>query len=906
MVRRFVPAPFSEAPDSVSSSSSPPSFSDDLVILCKVVLEAVHTLSASHCIQIPPSTRLILTNALTSIVSILLNSGVLVLSPNITLDWIRSSASDYVLGVSETDCRHSLFNIDFVNTHLHRFVNASGVLLVAHNSSFASSSGSATSDKLRMAAISVVNSSSHRSDVDALFGFEEWIGVMTKCAAKTEVLNDLSFLRLTCFRSTLVRLQSKYQAFTQLPLSSDQSSPNSTQISPFDPTLDWNTSTPSLAIQSSFSLNTVPLSNSSPDQSPLEYGSERSDVSLPNHPPSNSSISSLPSQQEALTILTVLHSLIAAPLTQASPLSNPPPQIPIHLESDFSSISHQPINLKEKFSPRIFDEVDEETLLHSILRCHRLCQVVSPLQSIVHMEQFVEGLTALLEHRNRNLQSAATSLLFLLMTTLQFGTIHHKLFFSLRHAFRERSNVSQFLLLNVAAMCRLQLYSSAESPDDPFSDFDWDGMIHLDFMDDRVFQSCVVLLCVDFRRVRVLSNSFAESLFVGLEKNQHAISRIVSILTDELQNGDPVIIQPYFIFSLILSFFFRVTLPDPLIQSLWQNFGSDSLSFIVGYHPSFLLNHTSSNCKRHRHTQQPFLMELLCERLVRFSPHAIFERECVLLLDKSPLFLSTPLFGLHPLSSEASFPIPTSFTLRIPFMSFSESSQQSCLATLWDFKNSSRHHLLRLSSSSSLHQRVASTQQKGCDLICTSFCFVFSRCVPRLENAETVLDLHWLSIPVSFDSPLLAITPSINGISLTAKDFWISDSHLFQKTSFEAVTLATSRRMKDVSKPYFRTWLRNSGMQLTDLKLILSPSPAIVSVVLESLARLVRVSSDCVRMELVWRGVLDVVIVSVSSSLFLEDYENGIALIGTLLGTIRREYFKRHVTQFRFDISPFL
>ncbi|KAK2958213.1 hypothetical protein BLNAU_6917 [Blattamonas nauphoetae] len=877
-----------KAPDSVSSSSSPPSFSNDLVIFCKVVLEAVHTLSASRCIQIPPSTHLIFANAITSIVSILLNSGVLVLSPNITLDWIRSSASDYVLGVSETDCRHSLFNIDFVNTHLHRFVNASGVLLVAHNSSFVSSSGATTSDTLRMAAISVVNSSSHRSDVDALFGFEEWIGVMTKCAAKTEVLNDLSFLRLTCFRSTLVRLQSKYQAFTQLHLSSNQPSPNPDQITPSDPTLDWNTSTPSLAIQSSFSLNTVPLSNSSPDQSPLEYGSERSDVSLPYQAHSNSSISSLPSQQEALTILTVFHSLIAAPLTQASPLSNPPPQIPIHLESDFSSISHQPINLKETFSPRIFDEVDEENLIHSILRCHRLCQVVSPIQCIVHMEQFVEGLTALLEHRNRNLQSAATSLLFLLMTTLQFGTIHHKLFFSLRHAFRERSNVSQFLLLNVAAVCRLQLYSSAESPDDPFSDFDWDGMIHLDFMDDRVFQSCVVLLCVDFRRVRVLSNSFAESLFVGFEKNQHAISRIVSTLNDE------------------------VTLPDPLVQSLWQNFGSDSLPFIVGYHPSFLLNHTWSNCDRH--SQQPFLMELLCERLVRFSPHTIFERECVLLLDKSPLFLSTPLFVLSRDSLGfqellASSPPPLVVQFFAPSACRIHSTERMNLDVQYFlFRLLSLCAPFRERRSLAMIFREFSTVRKPHTQIDKD----------DIDILQAVLDRHWLSIPVSFDSPLLAITSSLNGSSLTAKDFWITKSKIFlippiRRVHFnhfekngkycqsKCVVLFDFLRSTE-----YIEWLRGFDRLGFFFWLILQPIPAVVSVVLESLTRLVRVSSDSVRMELVWRGVLDVVIVSVSSSLFLEDYENGMALIGTLLGAIRREYFRRHVTQFRFDILPFL
>ncbi|KAK2953969.1 hypothetical protein BLNAU_11071 [Blattamonas nauphoetae] len=84
-----------------------------------------------------------------------------------------------------------------------------------------------------------------------------------------------------------------------------------------------------------------------------------------------------------------------------------------------------------------------------------------------------------------------------------------------------------------------------------------------------------------------------------------------------------------------------------------------------------------------------------------------------------------------------------------------------------------------------------------------------------------------------------------------------------------------------------RLFLDNGLVQMT-LTLLLSPVPAVVSVVLELLTRLVRASSDAVRMELVRRGVLDAVVVSVSSSSFLEDFENGIVLVGTLLGTLRR------------------
>ncbi|KAK2948024.1 hypothetical protein BLNAU_17060 [Blattamonas nauphoetae] len=82
---------------------------------------------------------------------------------------------------------------------------------------------------------------------------------------------------------------------------------------------------------------------------------------------------------------------------------------------------------------------------------------------------------------------------------------------------------------------------------------------------------------------------------------------------------------------------------------------------------------------------------------------------------------------------------------------------------------------------------------------------------------------------------------------------------------------------------------------------ICSPIPSVVSAALEFLTRLVQVSSDSARMELVQHGVLDAVFVSVSSSSFLEDYENGVALIGTLLDTVRRVEQMSQVIHFDFS-----
>ncbi|KAK2955395.1 putative Cell cycle serine/threonine-protein kinase CDC5/MSD2 [Blattamonas nauphoetae] len=80
-----------KAPNSVTSPSVPSSFSDDLIVICRLILTSSDTLSAAECITLPPSVQLIFTNILTSIVSVLVKSGDLVLLPNTTLNHVRFS-----------------------------------------------------------------------------------------------------------------------------------------------------------------------------------------------------------------------------------------------------------------------------------------------------------------------------------------------------------------------------------------------------------------------------------------------------------------------------------------------------------------------------------------------------------------------------------------------------------------------------------------------------------------------------------------------------------------------------------------------------------------------------------------------------------------------------------------------
>ncbi|KAK2954215.1 hypothetical protein BLNAU_10870 [Blattamonas nauphoetae] len=509
-------------------------------------------------------------------------------------------------------------------------------------------------------------------------------------------------------------------------------------------------------------------------------------------------------------------------------------------EPDFSPIAHEPIDLNETFSPHIFDEEDETTLAHKILRCHRLCELVPPKQCITNIEQFVEGLTALLESQNTTLQNSVISLLTHLIGALEFGEIHRKLMFSLRHAFREGSIPSQLVLLFVSTFFTGHISDTPESIDNYLRNFDWDGSIHHKNMDYTLFQMCVHFLITNFDRLQKISPQFAESIFVEFDTHQHALTIIVKIITELTQRKDLPYHQSLFEYSLIMSFFFGKTLPDPIIQSICDksSFGVPSSFFrlnsaFIGFHHSFLFNHTSFNY--HPRKQQGFLMELLCERVVRSSPHSFFQLDHFCLPISSPAFSIFHLFGLHSLFFRGILPLH----IALPLYNFTAILLTIFVDTIFHDADGFRELYLKfppplvvqffalpicnIHSDGSLWP-VFPTFLK----IVLPLCAPFGECrslamlfrefsTVRHPNAQLdeydldvlqiVLDLHWPSIPTSFDSPLLAIASSINGISLTASDFTVSDSNLFQQDFVGDLILHESKRVKYVANPGFAKWM---------------------------------------------------------------------------------------------------
>ncbi|KAK2955390.1 hypothetical protein BLNAU_9618 [Blattamonas nauphoetae] len=190
------------------------------------------------------------------------------------------------------------------------------------------------------------------------------------------------------------------------------------------------------------------------------------------------------------------------------------------------------------------------------------------------------------------------------------------------------------------------------------------------------------------------------------------------------------------------------------------------------------------------------------------------------------------------------------------------------------------------------------------------------------EVGNVVESLHWLSFPSHFDSPLLCLLPSLAGAQrgvlqplsshsgipslvtpITFKSYW----NIILKSIPKDMSFNHPLRMLTFTVRYMGSNDFNSPSivlivldVITDL--VRSPTPALVSAAFEFFHRLVTVSSDARRIDLVKRGLLDHIVFAVSNSSFLDDYEKGIAVIGTLLATIRRSDLKRRMRVF--DFSP--
>ncbi|KAK2959633.1 hypothetical protein BLNAU_5411 [Blattamonas nauphoetae] len=431
------------------------------------------------------------------------------------------------------------------------------------------------------------------------------------------------------------------------------------------------------------------------------------------------------------------------------------------------------------------------------------------------------------------------------------------------------------------------------------------------------------------------ADTLVDSLFrcslnflLRFERKKKALTRVCKYLTNgtDLSSFDSSYFRPFIEYAALLSFDHGIAFPEELTTLLLND-----TTHVDTLPPSLYLNHTSLNPKYRRNV---FPIEVLFERQVRSDPSALLRKNTEILTKYSIRFIHTPFFGLH------------SLFIRGLFQSFSD-EERSNLAILLSkgsllvnvstdaltlfslfppplvirqiFAPSQPlkiHPDFHLNFCVVLTHLIVNTAPFGDCQSLKSLFQIFSPLDPDDERELTylrdcrdiVISLHWLNIPSHFDSPLLAHLPLLisshppslhpslfrqRGIrslvtdqsSSSLEELFDSETSTINPDIVSVFNASILVRRFASGHPLSGPIVENSLTILDQLK---SPFPAFVSVTLEMFHRLVLTCSDEERMELVKHGLLDVVMVAVSQSSFLSDYESGIVVIGGLLKSIHR------------------
>ncbi|KAK2942593.1 hypothetical protein BLNAU_22487 [Blattamonas nauphoetae] len=785
---------------------------------------------------------------------------------------------------------------------------------------------------------------------------------------------DISVLRDSAFKETLVRLQSKYQ--TRIlpksdPLHSDPSSqdkalPSTTrddQINPqFKQTPD-DESIETQEVRSGFqSLHpSTRRSVQSDDSHSTSVNSDQStsaSITLQTElPPSEdtdplsiesasivthslfSRLHSATESNEAMAILKLLHSLIVAP-----PIDRPVTDhiIPPERFNRRPLMPDKTFDVNERFSVSIFDENDEN-LFKSLIRLFHVCQMVPPDQCIEDIPSFLDMLISSL---TSNISEITRVTSVILIKILQEEKYYHnflqKHWNDLRTAYRDGSRGTRQTLVCVIAMWLNNTHGMQSTHPNMLQSIDLDEVVSADI---GPFESIIPI--ISFLNILIshyskfYTHKYIKSLLLSFEAKQHASARIWKELNDGTVGHDDEFIQTLVIFCLNQSLLFSLPL-QPAVFDYILHFTDLHSAFIeTNIHPSFLLSHSSMSLRPLN--QQAVLIQLLFERTLRSDPSVFFSVDCSRNKDQFSEHLQTPFVGLHSLFVRGFHPQPFHVNPQSLMLSI-----HHFLADSGDFLSDQFHLFALFPPPPVLQFFSTSIVQSPPDEIIPSLmweflfpflatcgpfgecrtlsslvsCLINSLSVHELEQniqllIDTIIGLHWFSLPLSFSSPFLLlphhhlrlpdITPTIN--PWTIPSGWGDELIL--------ISTDTTTTLKDqvihVSRLAFTLGLRypvlkvssasgysRCGLTTRLCRLLISPIPSVVSLVLAFLTRLVHLSDEEGKMVMIQLGVIDCVVVAVSQSSFLEDYENGIALIGDLLRTVRQDEQSRRMIAFDF------
>ncbi|KAK2950509.1 hypothetical protein BLNAU_14502 [Blattamonas nauphoetae] len=493
-------------------------------------------------------------------------------------------------------------------------------------------------------------------------------------------------------------------------------------------------------------------------------------------------------RDEAMAMLKLLHSLIAAPsITHTVTDTTHPPTV---LDRNLFK-EHENFDVTERFSVSLFDE-DDESLVKSLNRCNSVCNLVPPDQCIDDIPAFVDILVSSLDSESSSITiNAADVLSKLLFHTLDINDFIQKHWKKLRTAFQDGSHGAHVALLHVILLYAFNRKGVQSAYPSLYQDFDLEGIVSADLSLSSFLLAIDALVYVKILLSQSYDRDYVDSLFLSFEEKQRATARIWQCIVDGKVSFNVEAMSSLIKFCLVLSLLFGQQLHPDLFDYI-LNFSNLHAVFDETKILQSLLNHSSTNL--HPQSQQTILIQLLFEKTLRFNPSVFFDVDYSPNEDLLTDHLIAPFVGLHSLFvrgfhlqdmdvceedvmgsfihflDDSVFPVPHQYPpyalfpppLVVQFFSnlivqfYSDPLFQSSPATQSGFILSDfLFFFLGTCGPFGECRALLSLLKFLIDSISVGDLDRFKKEVSTLSN--TIVGLHWFSLPLSFSSPFLLI-----------------------------------------------------------------------------------------------------------------------------------------------------
>ncbi|KAK2953343.1 hypothetical protein BLNAU_11628 [Blattamonas nauphoetae] len=933
-------------PPSTSPTLRENAFSSDLSVICELFLTALLILEDRHSLNSPPDPDdhpLVVSRIFLDILDSFVKSKDILIPETAQADYYQALAQFRPKFQVNTRDESRTISCQVLRPVLTRHVGdrvRAGLLILPEHSLFQQKDVENSKELTDVVkdALKRYSKEKVREEFDS---FEGWKGLMRKIVANEETVCDISFVRTWIFRPTLTSLLSKHQHLMSLrppslPLpsahrASSLSNHSLTSSESNDHPFQLRTEIAEMTtLESSIVNSDLHLgSSSSLTFSQTDTDTSSASLSLEAQPPPSldTQSSSSPARSDTGWMISTLHNLISAPLLPSSILCSNSDATIFNVKTSFS----HSLDLNETFNSSLFDEADEDTIVNALDRLSNVYSHHGNLSIIDDPPAFVDRLVGALGSSHARLRVHSLFVLMLIISQMGVEIVSELHRYNLRSAFRDGTKEEQTFFVYFLVH-RFEHLSKTNTPSltQEISDFDFAGFLTADLSKNDLF-AFSILFVVRVWRTQAdypTTRHWAMDFLLRFEHNQNVLGRVCEHWkTPRDPSPDEQMLSYSFMnYAVLLSYFHRIAFPEEVTRFIENN-----QTHVEVTYPSLYLSHTSLNPKYRRNV---FPIELLFERQARSDPFPLLRTNTEILAQDSTQFLHTPLFGLHSLLIRGFFSsLPEEershqqilFTVRAGDKNLQ--AETLVLYSLFPpplfirlfltpFPAVKTQPAVPLKLFLVLPLLVASTAPFG---DCLSLKWMFQRLTPLNSDderevtlirdcREVVIALHWLNIPSHFDSPLLAHCSSLlasQPLSLrTSLDHQLSllslvtdpskssfqglpSSNIFQMQLFVKTIREASLVLQLSTSDHLFTW-PIVDFSLPMISRLMIPFPAAVSVLLEMFHRLVLTCSDEAKMKLVKHGLLDVVVVAVSQSSFLSDYESGIVVIGGLLDSIHR------------------